>query len=89
MEDIAPILKEWYEGNLPVMIDPGGDPAYPWDLARDIFLDNISYITDAKRLTGWWRANITVMEQMKIADPATHKVVVEAFEKCRNNLVKK
>lgn len=88
MGEMQPILQDWYEGNLPVLINPERDPSFPWALARDIMVQGVAHVTGVDKITGWWRANIAVMDQMKEFDTESHKAVVKAFETRRSELTK-
>jgi hypothetical protein len=88
MGEMEPIFKGWFDGNLPVLLDPKGDQSYPWDLARDILMQNVKYVGPAEKVSAWWRENIAVMDQMKEYDPDSHKAVVKAFEDRRHTLIK-
>jgi len=83
--ELQTILHHREQDNLPVLIEPDG-PGYPWGLAHDVFLHFLPHVHDVKRMMEWWRLNMSVMDAMKIAEPAMHKSVKERFEDRRRQI---
>jgi hypothetical protein len=87
--ELNPILDHYFDGNLPILIDPGNDAQFPWTLARDVFHSFAPLIEEYPRFAEWCRLNIRVIEGMKQADPDSYAQVKRIFEERRKALLGK